>query len=287
MNRRLLLALFVTALSLFWWWYAFGEALATVPWAQWEPTAFLGPLILIILSHALRALRLAAEFRDRITLWQAWRLLAWHTFLVNLLPLRSGELALPLLLHRRHCVALMRAAATLIWLRLQDLTVLAGLLLLFWPGLLWPWRLGLLLFLAVGVLLLPLFIPLANHLPWSVGRRMAAALALAIDETRFVWHWTIANWCVKIAAVALLFSALLAEPPAFPALCFAALAGELGAIQPLQGVAGVGPYEGAVAGALALSAVPLANGIAVALAAHGLLFGVSALMALLAGIRSR
>ncbi len=285
--NRLLLALFVTALFLFWGWDVLREPLASTPWAQWEPTAFLGPIVLVILSHALRAIRLAAEFRDRINLWQAWKLLAWHTFLINLLPLRSGELTLPLLLHRRHALPLMRAVATLIWLRLQDLTVLMGLLFLFWPDLTWPWRLGLLLLLVTGVLFLPLFLPLAVRLPWSVLRRMAAALALAVHETRFVWHWTIANWCVKIAAVALLFSALLAQPPAFPALCLAALAGELSAIQPLQGVAGVGPYEGAVAAALALSAVPVADGIAVALAAHGLLFGVSAAMALLTGIGPR
>lgn len=281
-SARALAAALVTALFIGWGCYLLGDPLAAAPWQNWQASAFLLPALLLVVSHALRALRLAAEFRGELGWVAAWQLLSWHTFLVNLLPLRSGELALPLLLNRQHQIPLLRAAATLIWLRTQDLLVLVALAALLWPGLSPPWRAVLLMLLPTVVLLLPLALRLAEPIPWPPVQRLAAALALAIAQTRFVWHWTIANWCVKIAAVALLFAQLLPESPPVPVSLFAALTGELGAIQPVQGVAGIGPYEAAAAAALASATLPLAQGVTVAVAAHALLLAISALMALLA-----
>ncbi len=275
-RRLLTLALTAATLAaLLWWW----PQLAAVPWERWHLRQFLGPLVLLALSHVIRALRLAAEFPE-VPRHRTAAILTAHTFWVNVLPLRSGELALPWLLHQRLGVARTRAVATLLWLRVQDAFVLATLALVAWPG----WSVAqrsVTAALALGAMLgIWLLVRWRQRLPGRWLRALIAELAQAMRSSRRVWHWTIANWCVKIAAVGWLLAAL--TDTTWEVGGAGAFAGELAVLQPLQGVAGLGAYEAGVATVLAWHGVSWPEALAAALAAHALLFGTSALMALVA-----
>ena len=277
---RLLLAAALSLLLAGWFGVTYREALPHLPWSTWHLSDFVGPACLLLLSHLLRAARLHAELRS-LSFAASWRLLAYHTFWVNLLPMRSGELALPLLLHRNHQIPLMRATATLLWLRAQDLLVLLLLAILLWPGLSLAVRGVALAALAAFLLLLPLWFKIALSLPFPWLGKLVSALQIAIAQSHSVWHWTIANWCVKIAGVGWLLATLLSV--GWAEGLSGALAGEWAAIQPVQGIAGFGPYEAAVA-ALLHSAydVPVEAAAIAGLAAHLLLLAVSSLMAFFA-----
>lgn len=243
-----------------------------------------------------------------------------HNAAVNLLPMRSGELAYPYLLRRELGVALPTAVASLLWLRLQDLLVLLGLLLVLWPA---PWPLRVLL-LALYALLVgraltwlrrqtpvpdgdveeasattqasspaPAPTPAPMPVPWrTVWRRCRARLAqvarAVADPHRHRasgWLWCGANWCLKLTVVAVLLTQLSAGLHAQHGLR-GALGGELSALLPLQGPAGLGTYElGVWAGASwgdvswgvpgASSAPSTADLALAALLAHGVLFGTA------------
>jgi uncharacterized membrane protein YbhN (UPF0104 family) len=231
-----------------------------------------GGLLLLLASYGARCLRLAITLRlsGAAAHWRLVRLALVHNALVNLLPMRGGDLAFPLLLRRTFAIPLAEGAALILWLRLQDVVVLLTLTVLFWPGLPWPLRV-----LALGAaLLLAARLPmwLRRALGWVPTRlRLRAARALRLALVRgsrevLTWSWTTANWLLKFVAAAALLSAFGVMPPEV-ALAGAA-AGEAAALLPVQGVAGIGTYEGAIIGALALHGVELQWALAAAVAAH-------------------
>lgn len=241
-----------------------GRALASLP-ASTLVLLFAG----LLLTYVLRALRVLHEFGDqtRGRFAACLKLVLTHNALVNLLPMRSGELAFPLLLQRDFGVPLARASGSLLWLRVQDAIVLAALAVVFWPGLPdWSRAAGLLL-LAIGGLAMS---PVAR---WLLGRvrggklaAVAAALADAAQHARIGWVWTLANWAVKL----LVLSAVLAQllDAGIGTGTAGAVGGELSALLPVQGIAGFGSYEAGVAAALALSGVPVDRGLPVAFSLH-------------------
>src|SRR5690606_21137723 len=84
------------------------------------------------------------------------------------------------------------------------------------------------------------------------------------------WAFTAGNWMVKLAAGALLLSAIAQVPPATG--WAGALGGELAAVVPLQGPAGFGTYEAGVWAGFALGLPPgaaaLQGAVIAALALH-------------------
>ena len=85
------------------------------------------PLLLMVLgglavSYLMRAVRLYGEFSDVAhgQFAAMVRIALTHNAMVNLVPLRGGEVALPMLLHRQFAVPVQRAIISLLWLRLQD-----------------------------------------------------------------------------------------------------------------------------------------------------------------------
>ena len=90
----------------------------------------------MLASYGIRARRLQDEWPDRgLGGWQALRIVLLHNASVVTLPFRAGEASYPLLLQRRLGIGLGDAAASLLWMRLQDAAVLA-LLAVLWslPG---------------------------------------------------------------------------------------------------------------------------------------------------------
>ncbi|MEK6669553.1 MAG: lysylphosphatidylglycerol synthase domain-containing protein [Pseudomonadota bacterium] len=224
----------------------------------------------------------------------ALRVILMHNAAVNLLPMRAGELSFPWLAARQLGYPVPRAVVCLMWMRLQDLSVLALLGLLLWPGLPLAWRGAGLAVLVMG------WVALTQGLQrWFQGHpqdideaaqgwrghlsRLRHALMEPAHHRPAAWLLTLANWALKLAAGAGLLAAI--TDASFIHAWAGALGGELAAIVPVQGPAGFGTYEagvwvGMASGMSGLSGLsdpptgvgnmppPLAQAISAALALH-------------------
>ena len=229
------------------------RALRAVPAAAWLLAA-LG----MALSHLLRAGRLRVEWAGQIDLpWRhAWGLLVRHSAWVVLVPMRAGEAYYLWAMHRHHAVPLARAAFSLLRLRVQDVAVLTVLGTALWLPVPLPLRvLTATLLLAASVWLFPAAVRWLRR-RWVTRRPDGAALvavtALAPRLVYVGWLYALANWLVKLAALAGPL-ALAAGVPVAAALS-GALGGEWGAALPVQPPAGFGPYEAGVVAGVAWAA---------------------------------
>lgn len=223
----------------------FVEALIRLFSVAW-PVA-LGVIFSQGFSYYCRARRIAGEFSHdvRLPFAQYLRISLLHNFSVNIIPFRGGELMLPYLLQRAG-VPTARAVATLIWLRVQDALVLAGVALVLWPGMAMELRIGAAVAMVAGVV--------AGH---HVTRRLKAPASLpklqklldamcdALAAPPSSWAWSVTNWITKLAGLSLLLSGL--TDSTFANGTLGALGGELSAMLPVQGMAGFGTYEAGVA----------------------------------------
>lgn len=274
--------------------------LARVPLVGWVLAA-----LALLLSLGLRGWRVQLEWRARraqaalpaasLAYGASLRLLLLHTLALNWAPLRSGELGYLWLAQRQYGATAGEALASLLWLRLQDLLVLASLGL----GAAAALSLGprepvsLLIALALSALVFAAASAGMRHwlrrwqpasaTPLNRWQRLRARLATAPSQGAAlpIAALSLANWWLKLAALAGLLMSLLEGPPLLGLL--AALGGELGAMWPLQLSAGLGSYEAGVAAGAALLGSPLALPLilAAALAVHGLALLLSTLAGLL------
>ena len=213
-----------------------------------------------------------------------------HNAAVNVVPMRAGEAGYAWIVHRQWGVPLADAVASLLWLRLQDVAILAAFAI--------AWLLPLsptagaalaLAWLVAYALAAPHLGSLLGRLPWRPLQRVGA---YAQRPGQDAWRrpaslgCALANWAVKLAVLGVLLAAL-ADISIVDALR-GSLGGELAAVLPVQGPAGLGTYEAGVWGGVALRAsatTSLAHVGAAALAVHllGLVVGlVAALVAQLA-----
>lgn len=221
----------------------------------------------------------------------ALRVILMHNAAVNLLPMRAGELSFPWLASRELGYPVARAVACLLWMRLQDVTVLVALGIVLWPGLAWPWRATVLAAIVLGwVLLLALLRAWDRQHPSDasvpagfLGRwlnKLRHALLESAHHRMAAWLLTLSNWVVKLAAGAALLSTI--ADVRLAVAWSGALGGELAAIVPLQGPAGFGTYEAGVwagmATNLGTASTQLAQAIPAAIALH-LCFLVCAVVA--------
>jgi hypothetical protein len=233
-----------------------------------------GPLLLLlfggmIVTYLLRALRVYYEFGEatRGRFGACLRLVLTHNALVNVLPMRAGELSFPVLLKREFGVPMMRSGGSLLWLRAQDAIILAVLSVVVWPGLAPAMRIAGVSLLIIGGVLLP---HVAQRLlaQFNTGKLgdVCAALADSAHHARAGWLWTIANWSVKLMVLSQVFAQLLAVDWQVGAA--GAVGGELAAILPVQGVAGIGSYEAGAAAALKMSDIAWVDGLKAAFLLH-------------------
>jgi Lysylphosphatidylglycerol synthase TM region len=258
----------------------------TVWQALRQPSAATWALTLsaLVLSYGLRAGRLQVvtglnDCQDATPRWlglrlDALRVILMHNAAVNLLPMRAGELSFPYLASREMGMPLARALASLLWMRLQDLAVLMSLGLLCWPTLPWSLQLGGLTLVVLGwhlgVWLLKRLHTDAT--PDTRGWRMLVnrlhdALLDPHHHQLSTWAFTWANWSIKLVAGAWLIASItgLGLRPAWAG----ALGGELAAIAPVQGPAGLGTYEAGVWAGLHLgTGIDLQAALPAALALH-------------------
>jgi hypothetical protein len=231
-------------------------------------------------SYALRAERLRREwtswgrahrpeglrigFRDSLDLFLA------HNAALVVLPMRAGEAGYPWLLKRRFGIPVADALHSLVWLRLQDVAVLALLaVLLLLPG--GPWlRAGAGAAAVVGLLVLLPFVArqLAQRSPkW---KHLQTSL-LAHRSDRAGWLFCAGNWCLKLAVLGGLLAALVAAPGLSVVQAWGvAVAGEWAMALPVQAPAGLGSYEAALwaAGQWLAPGVPPELWASAALAVH-------------------
>ncbi len=243
-------------------WALLAQRVATVPWQGWV-AATLG----MSATYALRAGRLRAEWAWKLAplglgYRECLQITLLHNAAINLLPMRSGEASYAFLLHRRWGVGLGDAAASLLWLRLQDAMVLGVLgIAILVPAPL-AWRIGFAL-AAIGVAatLLPALVRHVHvrarfararaHAAAATGRKLwhlVAKIAGAFRAARGgrrAWGYAVANWVLKLGVVGALLAPLADLP--YASAFAGALGGELAAVLPLQAPAGVGTYEAGVA----------------------------------------
>jgi hypothetical protein len=220
-------------------------------------------------SYVCRALRLRAEWRGRheMKAGRCLQVILIHAAAVNILPMRAGELGFPWLLNRHWRIPLADAASSLLWLRLQDMAVLA-----------WLCALSALVVLAMNgamdtvasataaicvTALLAVWAmrgagwsrallarwrtvrePGGSRLRRWLGRAMSAAVQGSARAGSSTWAWSIANWVVKVIVLGGLLCALTGT--SLPVGWCGALGGEVAGALPVQPPAGFGSYEAAV-----------------------------------------
>lgn len=216
---------------------------------------------LFTLSHLLRAWRIhffkAASLGVGFALTLKLSLL--HQSFNNLLPMRLGEASYPLLMRRYADISLVDATMDLIWLRLLDLLVMAGIAILFLLGFV-NGSLAMLvaaLFMLSGCFLLAM---MAGKDTWQTESHESMGFirsGLRIFSQRgpssgaSVWLLfaaTLMAWSLKILAL-LLFAVVTSDLHGLT-VWGGIIAGEASSLLPVHGIAGAGTYEAAfVAGA--------------------------------------
>ncbi len=285
-QRPALISALLTLAFVVWLWHAgltdaWLAQLASVPVGLW------GLMVVgMLASYGLRAWRIAREFAevDGMRWLLALRIVLAHTALVNVLPMRSGEMGYPWLMRRALNVPWLDASASLLWLRLQDASVLGVLAIWMWPDLALGWRLAIMATLVLG---------LVWGIRWvqGMGRvnlqgrlsRLAPltqALARRGQNMRQGWLITTANWLLKLSLQAWLLAELLGRDWATG--WAGAMGAELSALLPIQGLGGLGSYEAGSAAALRWHGIDWTSGLQAALSMHLVVLAVSLTFGLLA-----
>lgn len=195
-------------------------------------------------SFLFRAFRFKGEWdaHGKISLWDSLSLTFLHNAAVILVPFRVGELGYPVLVQKLLNVSLQQCIRSLLWLRFQDGIVLLSLAFLLLPFLSAELR--------IAGLLVVVTLCLATQKWWL---RLLRSRHFLIRQVRaflhqrsspWGWFWSAANWIVKLLVVSLMLSNLTGLDTL--QTLRGALAGELSALLPLTGPAGLGTYEAGV-----------------------------------------
>ncbi len=209
-----------------------------------------------------------------------WRIVAEALLWAFVLPLKLGELGLPLLLHRRLRLSLAAAAGLFLLVRLADLLVLAGVLALGLAAtdLLASRPASRLLAAVAGAVLLcgPLFLVLvARRVPAS-GLELRPRLRDLLAGARAARGWRgavtllLTSWGLWATHLALAAAAVAAAGAVAPAgdVVLAAAAGNLAFALPVSGVLGLGPQQVAFATALDLGGMAWERAVVAALTTY-------------------
>ena len=262
------------------------------PWLSIDPWSLLVALGLMLASYLIRTLRITRYFPDRLTghFWSALRLSSWHNLMNNLLPMRSGELAFPVLMQRYYGLSPLESVPTLFWFRLLDLQVVL-LIGLAAGGHLLGLSAVVLGLLFVLLLLTPIVAYGLRHWLHGVlarrngrlaerGVTMLASLPDRPMRLLGTLFWTWANWLVKLAGLGWVLAAL--APVGFAAGVLGAIGGDLTTVLPVHAPGGFGTYEAGVGLLLAPLVDEPRNVLAAAVNLHLFVLGTALLAAALA-----
>ncbi|MFO8174635.1 MAG: lysylphosphatidylglycerol synthase transmembrane domain-containing protein [Gemmatimonadota bacterium] len=268
--------------------FSVGWRALLAPWKEIPPGSLGVALFLVLVSYALRTVRIHQYFAPATTgaFTRSFRLVLIHNLFNNLLPMRSGEASFPLLMKRDFQVPFARSVPGLFYLRLLDLHFLLFLgAVVFAPGRGIPgW--------AAPAVLLPL--PVLGFLlqKWvqdrvgsgamGAGRRVTWLEGLPRSRRLFLgtWLWTGINWSVKLLVFAWILRAF--SPVSYPTALLGSITGELSSVLPFHGLAGAGTYEAGVMAGLLPMGVGMEAALAGAVNLHLFVLGTSILSGLLA-----
>ena len=195
-------------------------------------------------SFLFRAFRFRGEWdaHGKISLWDSLSLTFLHNAAVILVPFRVGELGYPVLVQKLLNVSLQQCIRSLLWLRFQDGIVLLSLAFLLLPFLSAELRIaGLLVFVTLCLVTQKWWLRLLRSRHFLI-RQVRAFLHQR--SSPWGWFWSAANWIVKLLVVSLMLLNLTGLDTL--QTLRGALAGELSALLPLTGPAGLGTYEAGV-----------------------------------------
>jgi hypothetical protein len=271
-KRPVLISAALTLAFVTWLWQTGWLARWQEPLQRVSLSLWLALALGLLISYGLRAWRIQREFSD--TLGMHWllslRIVLIHTALVNLMPMRSGELGFPWLMKRALNVQWLDASASLMWLRLQDACVLSTLSIWVWPGWSWPLRMVLTFLLWSGVYGGVRWIRHHGGLDHGTTPGKVAQLTRALNTRgrRMTQGWLISttNWALKLSLQAWLLAQMLNANMASG--WAGSLGAELSALLPVQGLGGIGTYEAGSATAMRWHGVPWDAGLQVALTLH-------------------
>lgn len=274
---------------------AVGWGLLLSPWRGIDPRLLVGAFALTSASYVFRAARLYDYLHAELGGFFAatLRLTFLHNLANNLLPMRLGEFAFPLLMHRYFGQAVGASIASLVWLRVLDLhvVVLAGLVVLgvhleSVPMALLPF--AWLATLPIGLMLR------ASLLAWLESRRsrlsvpFTTLLRQAPREGVLlarVYFWTLLTWGSKLLSFSLIV--LHFADIGWLRAVFGVLGAELSSVLPIHGIAGSGSYEAAMVLALLPFGVDHAIALIAAVNLHLFLLGMTLILGLLALVLPR
>lgn len=263
-------------------WYA-GWAELLLPWGEVPAGALIAAAALLMLTHGMRALRVHDYFGPTVQgrRGACMRLVLQHNLFNNLLPMRSGELAFPVLMSRRFGIGPAVSLPGLLWFRLLDLhtllllaapVLLASLpvattvtVMLIWLAL--PW---------LGWQVLQRFAAKARALSGRFGRVLARLLDGFPGSHAVFWRtqaWTLANWILKLAVFAWVL--LQFAPLATGAALLGAIGGEITSVLPIHGAGGFGTYEAGIVALTLPSGLEPAVLLRAAVNLHLFLLGVT------------
>jgi len=239
-------------------------------------------------SFIFRALRFQSEWKHTaaIPFFNALKLTLLHNAAVLVTPFRAGEMGYPVLVRRLIPVSWQQSVRSLLWLRFQD-----GVVLLCFAWLLLPkFQIELRI---VGLMAL-FFLLWLFRKQWI---RVLRSRNFFVSQLRtflhqrsdgWGWFWSAANWAVKITVVSIMLTTLTGISSLTSIK--GALAGELSALLPITGPAGMGTYE---AGVWAGTALPwtemkaLMSGVLITHLFFLLISLAASIIALLAGGMNR
>ncbi len=203
-----------------------------------------------LLSFIFRAVRFQSEWKrhEKIRFADALQLTFIHNAAIVLVPFRIGELGYPVLVRRLIDVSWQQCIRSLLWLRFQDGVVLLGFAFFILPFLTIQIK------LALAFLLFAMF--LFSKKWWLKKLKSRQFLVSQLRSflhqrsTSWGWLWSVLNWLSKISVVTIFLQSLtgLSTMRSLQG----ALTGELSALLPLSGPAGLGTYEAGVGVGLGL-----------------------------------
>jgi uncharacterized membrane protein YbhN (UPF0104 family) len=277
--------------ALLWWLDRYiGWQPLLAPWRDFVPLELLGLLTLSCVSYLLRAVRIYDYFRARLggQFLLSLRLSILHNVANNLLPMRTGEAAFPILMRRYFGQGMAESLLSLLWIRALDLHLLLGMALavLWLRQMEWLWFGVLLAWLGALLLVYPLQRPLLTWLEGKTGRlwKLAGKILGTLPQSQGlflrIYLWTLLIWLAKIAAfIAVLLHFL--PIPLWQGL-LGVMGAELSSILPVHGIAGAGSYELAMTAVLVPLGIEAKAAMQGAVNLHLFLLGVTLLLGLVA-----
>jgi uncharacterized membrane protein YbhN (UPF0104 family) len=258
-------------------------------WLALSGWTVLGLIVLLVCSSLARAARLYCHFHPEMKgrFAVCLRVSLQHNFFNNLMPLRTGEAAFPLLLKRHFNIEISRSAGALFAFRLADLGILLliGTLALnielnrsvessHLPTIL-P------IAIAGGILFPVLLYLLVRRLPWVAAQwsLFVSGISLSPGALFRLGLWSLAVWSIKLLSYGALLQAF--TQTGYPLSLLAALSGELASGIPLLTPAAIGLFEAGVLAVLIPAGVSTPSAVTAAFNLHLFLFATSFLTAML------